>query len=175
MPFCGAQGVALRRAPGENRVPVPSRTKRRRLLAALGAACALPARVIAQPVNAHVDPIDPLIWSLTQGRPVRPGRVQLVLPKLAESGHSVAMTVSVASPMTEADHVAAIHLIAEKNPVREMASFYVGPHAGRAEVSSRIRLNGSQRMVAIAELSDGTFWSTAVDIEVLEAACTEGG
>lgn len=148
--------------------------KRRRLLAAMGAACALPVRVIAQTVNAHVNPIDPLIWSITQGRPVRPGRVKLELPKLAETGHSVAMTVSVASPMTDADHVKAIHLVSEKNPVRELASFYVGPSAGRAEVSSRIRLNGSQRMVAIAELSDGSFWSDAVDIEVMEAACTDG-
>lgn len=149
--------------------------RRRRLLAAMGAAFALPVRVIAQPVNAHVNPIDPLIWSITQGRPVRPGRVKLQLPQTAETGHSVAMTVSVASPMTEADYVKAIHLVSERNPVRELASFYVGPSAGRAEVSSRIRLNGSQRMVAIAELSDGSFWSDAVDIGVMEAACTEGG
>lgn len=140
----------------------------------MGAAFALPVRVVAQGVNAHVNPIDPLIWSITEGRPVRPGRVRLELPQLAESGHSVAMTVSVPSPMTEADHVKAIHLIAEKNPVRELASFYLGPSAGRAEVSSRIRLNGSQRMLAIAELSDGSFWSDAVDIEVMQAACTDG-
>ena len=68
-----------------------------------------------------------------------------------------------------------MHLISEKNPVREMASFWLRPGSGRAEVSSRIRLNGSQRMVAIAELSDGSFWSDALDIEVLEAACTDGG
>jgi len=149
--------------------------RRRPLLVALGATFALPLRVVAQPANTHVDPIDPLIWSIAQGRSVRPGRVNLELPRIAETGHSVAMTVAVASPMTEADHVTAIHLIAEKNPVREMASFYIGPHAGRAEVSSRIRLNGTQRIVAIAELSDGTLWSAAADIEVMQAACTDGG
>ena len=143
--------------------------KRRRFLAALGAGLALPLRVSA--VNEHVNPIDPLIWSFTKGAPVRAGRVTLELPKLAESGHSVAMTVKVASPMTEADHVKAIHLISEKNPVREMASFYFGPRAGVAEVGSRIRLNGTQRMVAVAELSDGSFWSGAVDIEVMQPAC----
>jgi sulfur-oxidizing protein SoxY len=68
-----------------------------------------------------------------------------------------------------------VHLIAEKNPVRDMASFYLGAHSGRAEIGSRVRLNGSQRVVAIAELSDGTFWSDAADIEVREAACTDGG
>jgi len=136
---------------------------------------ALPVRAIAQPGRAHVDPIDPLIWSFTRGRPVQPGRVTLELPMMAESGHSVAMTVAVASPMTETDYVKAIHLISEKNPVRDLATFYVGPRAGRAEVSSRIRLNGTQRMLAIAELSDGSFWSGAVDIEVMQPACTDEG
>lgn len=125
--------------------------------------------------NAHISTTDPLIYSFTKGRDVRPGRVKLELPPVAENGHSVAMTAKVDSPMTAAEHVRAIHLISETNPVRDMAVFYLGPHSGRAEVSSRIRLNGSQRMVAIAELSDGTFWSDAVQIEVREAACTDGG
>jgi sulfur-oxidizing protein SoxY len=85
------------------------------------------------------------------------------------------MTVRVESPMTPASHVRAVHLIAEKNPMRDMASFQLGPHSGRAEVGSFIRLNGSQRVVAIAELSDGSFWSDAAFIEVREAACTEEG
>lgn len=135
----------------------------------------LPLRAAAQGADAHVDPIDPYIWSFTKGKPVLPGRVRLELPRLAENGHSVAMTVRVDSPMTEAEHVRWIHLIAQKNPVRDMASFALGPRAGRAEVSSRIRLNGSQRVVAIAELSDGSFWSHTVEIEVMQAACTDGG
>jgi len=135
---------------------------------------AAPGRASAQP-NAHVSTTDPLVYSFTQGRTVRAGRVKLEMPRIAESGHSVAMTVRVDSPMTAAEHVRAVHLLAEKNPVRDMASFYLGPHSGRAEISSRVRLNGSQRVVAIAELSDGTFWSDALNIEVREAACTDGG
>jgi len=107
--------------------------------------------------------------------PVLPGRVKLEAPVLAENGHSVAMTVRVDSPMTPSDHVRAVHLIAEKNPVRDMAVFYLGAHCPRAEVSSRLRLNGSQQVVAIAELSDGSFWSGAAFVEVREAACTDGG
>jgi sulfur-oxidizing protein SoxY len=94
---------------------------------------------------------------------------------VAVNGHSVAMTVKVESPMSAAQHVRAVHLVSEKNPVREMATFYLGPHSGRAEVGSRIRLNGTQRITAIAELSDGSFWSDQVAIEVREAACTDGG
>jgi sulfur-oxidizing protein SoxY len=146
--------------------------KRRRFCAL--SLLALPARAFGQ-ANAHVSTIDPLVYSLTKGKAVHAGRVKLELPRIAESGHSVAMTVRVDSPMTAAEHVRAVHLIAEKNPVRDMASFQLGPHSGRAEIGSRIRLNGSQRVVAIAELSDGSFWSDAVDIEVREAACTEEG
>ena len=145
---------------------------RRRFVAL--AVLAVPARAFGQ-ANAHVSTTDPLVFSLTKGKNVYPGRVKLELPKIAENGHSVAMSVRVESAMTAAEHVRAVHLISEKNPVRELASFWLGPHSGRAEVASRIRLNGSQRMLAIAELSDGSFWSDAVDIEVREAACTDGG
>lgn len=123
--------------------------------------------------NAHVSTTDPLVVAITKGKDVMPGRVKLELPAVAVNGHSVAMTVRVDSPMSAAEHVRAVHLISEKNPVRDMASFYFGPHLARAEFTTRLRLNGSQRVVAIAELSDGSFWSDMVQIEVREAACTE--
>jgi sulfur-oxidizing protein SoxY len=123
--------------------------------------------------NAHVSTTDPLVFSFTKGASVMPGKVKLDLPKVADSGHSVPMTVSVESPMTESAHVRTILVLTEKNPVRDACWFYLGPRAGRAEVGSRMRLNGTQRVVAIAQLSDGTFWSDARDIEVREAACTE--
>lgn len=129
-------------------------------------------RGFAQP-NAHVSTIDPLVRSFTNGRDVYPGKVKLVLPKIADNGHSVPMTVKVESPMSASEHVRSVHLISEKNPVRDMASFYFGPRLARAEFTTRLRLNGSQRIVAIAQLSDGSFWSDMVEIEVREAACTE--
>ena len=124
--------------------------------------------------NAHVRTTDPLLVSFTKGASVMPGRVHLELPKVADTGYFVPLTVTVESPMTEADHVRTVLVIAEANPMRDVCWFYLGPRAGRAEVSSRIRLNGTQRVVAIAQLSDGTFWSDAADIEVREAACTDG-
>lgn len=144
---------------------------RRRQFVLAAAAFALPARALSQ--APHVSRIDALVWSLTKGADVTPGKVKLSLPALAESGHSVEMTVRVESPMTEQDHVRAIHLISEKNPIREMASYYIGARAGRAEVSSRVRLAESQRVVALVELSDGTFWSDAVQVAVTEPACGE--
>ena len=108
--------------------------KRRRFVALT--LLALPARVFGQ-ANAHVSTTDPLVFSLTRGKPVHAGRVRLELPKIAESGHSVALMVRVDSPMTAAEHVRAVHLISERNPVREMASFWLGPHSGRAEISDK--------------------------------------
>ncbi len=110
---------------------------------------------------------------LTGGTPVRLGRVRLDLPVLAENGNSVPMTVTVDSPMTSGDHVKAIHLVSERNPVRLMASFHLGPWSGKAEVASRVRLAGSQRVFALAQMSDGSFWLGLADVIVTLSACID--
>jgi len=155
----------------------PDSCTRRGLVTALAAtavAAAVPVRVFAQSAQLpHVDPADPVAKGFTRGAAVRPGRVRLELPVLADNGNSVQMKITVLSPMTDTDHVKAIQLISERNPVREMALFRLGPRAGRAEVASRVRLAGSQRVVAIAEMSDGPFWSGAAEIVVTLSACVD--
>jgi sulfur-oxidizing protein SoxY len=101
------------------------------------------------------------------------GKVKLELPPIVENGNTVSLTVSVESPMSEADHVESIHIFNQKNPQPYVATFNLGPRAGKARVSIRIRLADSQRVVAIARLSDGSFWSDSVDVIVTLAACTE--
>lgn len=101
------------------------------------------------------------------------GRVKLELPLLADNGNSVPMKVTVQSPMTEADHVKSIHLISERNPEREMAVFHLGPRAGVAEVSSRVRLAGSQTVTALAHMSDGSVWMDAAEVTVTLSACLD--
>lgn len=101
------------------------------------------------------------------------GRITLDLPPLSENGNAVPLTVSVESPMTEAEHVRAIHVFTEKNPQPEVVSFYLGPRAGRASVATRIRLADTQTVVAVSELSDGSFWSGRADVVVTLAACLE--
>jgi sulfur-oxidizing protein SoxY len=136
---------------------------------AIGAAFGLgrvPAR--ATPTEAKE-----AILKLTGGASVKPGRVTLDLPALVENGNSVPLTVSVDSPMTPADHVKAIHVIVEKNPQPYVASFHLGARAGRAHVSTRIRLADTQTVVAVCEMSDGSFWSGSADSVVTLAACTE--
>jgi sulfur-oxidizing protein SoxY len=104
---------------------------------------------------------------------VKTGKVKLDIPPLVENGNTVPMTVSVMSPMTSNDYVKSIHVFNEKNPQPNVGNFYLGPRAGRAQVSTRIRLADSQKIVAIAQLSDGSFWSTSVDVVVTAAACTD--
>jgi sulfur-oxidizing protein SoxY len=136
----------------------------------------LPRVVSAQGTEnpiAPLDSLDPMVWVVTQGATIRKGKVEIELPQLAENGNSVLMRLTVDSPMTQKDHVKAIHLFSERNPVRNMASFYLGPRAGRAEIVSRVRLAGSQRVVALAELSDGTFWSDSAAVVVTISACLD--
>jgi sulfur-oxidizing protein SoxY len=102
------------------------------------------------------------------------GKVKLDIPPLVENGNTVPMSVSVESPMTATDYVKTIYVFNEKNPQPNVVAIHLGPHAGKADVSVRIRLADSQRVVAIAELSDGSFWSTTANVIVTVAACLEG-
>jgi sulfur-oxidizing protein SoxY len=117
--------------------------------------------------------MDDAIHELVGEAPLEKGRVKLEVPSIVENGNTVPLTVSVDSPMTETDYVEGIHLFNEKNPQPFIAAFYIGPRAGKARVSTRIRLADSQRLVAVARMKDGTFWSDTADVIVTLAACTE--
>jgi sulfur-oxidizing protein SoxY len=104
---------------------------------------------------------------------LRPGKVTLEVPPLVENGNTVPLTVSIDSPMTAADHVRAIHIVNEKNQQPHVISVTLGPRAGRASLSARIKLADSQQVMAFAEMSDGSFWSGSADVIVTLAACVE--
>ena len=105
----------------------------------------------------------------------RPGKVKLEIAPLVDNGNAVPLTVSVDSPMTPQDHVKAIHVFTERNPQPNVLSARLGPRAGRAAVSTRMRLADSQTVHAIAELSDGSFWSGSAEVIVTVSACLEDG
>jgi sulfur-oxidizing protein SoxY len=104
---------------------------------------------------------------------LRKGRVTLDIPPLVENGNSVSLDVTVDSPMTLANHVKTIHVFNEKNPQPNVVTIRLGPRAGRAKVATRMRLADTQKVIAIAEMSDGTFWSDDIDVVVTIAACLE--
>jgi sulfur-oxidizing protein SoxY len=129
--------------------------------------------VTLRPLEATPAMLASAIRNVVGEAPVRTGKVKLDIPPLVENGNTVPMTVSVASPMTANEYVKSIHVFNEKNPQPNIGNFYIGASAGRAQVSTRIRLADTQKVVAIARLSDDTFWSASVDIVVTLAACTE--
>lgn len=145
--------------------------RRRQLLAAGVCAGAL---VMVRPASATPDAMKAALAQWTGGAVVRPGKVRLEVARLVDNGNTVPLTVSVDSPMTAADHVVAIAVFNERNPLPDVARFTLGPRAGRAAVATRIRLATSQNLVAIARLSDGSYWSHTVDVVVTLAACIEG-
>jgi sulfur-oxidizing protein SoxY len=129
--------------------------------------------VTLRPLEATPAMLTAAIRNVVGEAPLRTGKVKLDIPPLVENGNTVPMTVSVASPMTADDYVKSIHVFNEKNPQPNIGNFYLSPSCGRAQVSTRIRLADTQKVVAIARLSDDTFWQVTTDIVVTLAACTE--
>jgi sulfur-oxidizing protein SoxY len=152
------------------------RSSRREFLVAAAGAVAgagLAPVIAVAPARATPAAMQEAIARVVGAARLTAGKVTLELPPLVENGNTVPLAVRVESPMTEADHVRAIHVFTEKNPQPDVASFRFGPRAGRARVATRIRLADTQTVVAISELSDGSFWSASADVVVTLAACLE--
>jgi sulfur-oxidizing protein SoxY len=144
-------------------------TRRQFLAAAGGVGLALAVR----PAEATPASMKQAVRQSVGEARVKPGKIKLDLPPLVENGNSVAMSVTVDSPMTAKDHVKAIHVFTEKNPQPNIISVQLGPRAGKAEIQTRVRLADTQSVVAICELSDGSFWSDTVDVIITLGACLE--
>lgn len=145
-------------------------TRRTALVASLAG-----ATTIVLPVSAEASNLDRELAALTKGAVAKAGRVKITLPTLAENGNVVACNIAVDSPMTNADHVRAITILSEMNPITHVATFHIGPRAGRARVATNIRLSTTQRVLAVAAMSDGSFWTGEQSVVVTLAACINGG
>jgi len=143
---------------------------RRAVLRAAGVGAAL---VVVRPAAATPEAMRAAITAFTGGAVPREGRVRLELAELVENGNAVPVTVSVQSAMTEAEHVRRIALFTERNPDPGVAAFHLTPRNGRAVVSTRMRLATSQQVVALAAMSDGSFWMASMEVVVTLAACVE--
>jgi sulfur-oxidizing protein SoxY len=144
-------------------------TRRQFLAAAGGVGFALAVR----PAEATPASMKQAMRQVVGEASVKRGKIKLDLPPLVENGNSVTMNVTVDSPMTIKDHVKAIHVFTEKNPQPNIISVQLGPRAGKAEIQTRVRLADTQSVLAICELSDGSFWSDTVDVIITLGACLE--
>src|SRR3954454_25209321 len=123
---------------------------RRTFLAGAGAI------LVVRPAQATPASMAAAIRQVAGDAAIKPGKIKLNIPPLVENGNAVAISVSVDSPMTATDHVKSIHVVTEKNPQPNVISTKLGPRAGKAEISTRIRLADTQQVLAICELSDGS-------------------
>ena len=140
----------------------------------VGAVSGLVVVALVRPARAATERLEAAIRAFAGEAPIGAGRVRLEVPPLVENGNAVPLTVSVDSPMTTDDRVRSIAVFNERNPQPNVITALFGPRAGRAELSTRIRLSTSQRLVAVSEMSDGSFWSDSAQVVVTLAACVEG-
>ena len=153
-------------------------TTRRQFLALAGGAFASGAAQAQLPPNiasVRKAALADAVRKVTGGAWVRPGRVKLDVPPLIDNGNTVPVAVKVDSPMSAADHVKAIHLFTEKNPQPYIITAHLGPRAGRAALTTRVRIADTGAVTAIAQMSDGSFWSDSVEVVVTLSACLEDG
>ena len=147
--------------------------KSRRTFMASSAAAATSILLRPAALLAQADSLAAAVRAYAGDAKIAEGRVKLDIAPLVDNGNSVPIEVSVESPMTAPDHVVAIAVFNEKNPQRDVVEFMLGPRAGRAHVATRIRLATTQKLLAVAKMSDGSCWTHTVEVLVTLAACIE--
>jgi sulfur-oxidizing protein SoxY len=133
----------------------------RRGLIALGAGAAAVAMMPALPAHAAVDDA---IQAFTGGAPIGEGGITLDTPEIAENGNTVPVSVS-------APGAVSIMLLAAGNPNPDVGTFNFGPLAASQSASTRIRLAGTQDVIAIAKMADGSFVQTRNEVKVTIGGC----
>jgi sulfur-oxidizing protein SoxY len=146
-------------------------TRRDFLAAAAGLAGGI--GVAARPASATPAAMQDAVRKVVGTAQVRKGRVKLDVPPLIDNGNSIPLSVAVESPMTAANYVKAIHVFAERNPLPNILGVQLTPRSGRARVATRVRLADTGSVLAIAQMSDGSFWSDSAHVVVTLSACLE--
>lgn len=149
----------------------PASGASRRQVIAVGALGGLATLLAPRLAVAKPEDVAAAIKKLYGDKPIAPGKVKLELPQIAENGNVVPMTVSVESPMTDADYVKAVHVFAEQNPLPFVATFYFTPACGKAVCSTRIRMATTQNIVAVAETSKGELFTGKTEVKVTIGGC----
>ena len=157
------------------RRPHPPVTRRRALqgTAALAIAALLPLLPEAAAEELPAIPAIPALAAFLAGRTPRWERLRLEMPPFADNGQAVPIRLAMTGPFTPAGTLQAIHLFSERNPVPEMAVFEFPVPPDKVDVESRVRLAGSQRVVAVAAMSDGRLFAAMAEVVVTIAGCLD--
>jgi sulfur-oxidizing protein SoxY len=148
-------------------------TRREALLLAAGATIVATGGVVLKSGTANADQkmVDESLMKLIGDKKPTEGKITLELPQIAENGNTVPVGFSVESPMTADNYVKAVHLFADGNPAPDVASLHFTPMSGKAAASTRIRLAGTQNIIAVAEMSDGSTFSAKQEVKVTIGGC----
>jgi sulfur-oxidizing protein SoxY len=142
-------------------------TRRDLILGAGGAALWLAARAAEATPQEATAAID----KFTGGKPTTAGKIAIDLPEIAENGNTVPLAITIESPMTAEDHVSEVLVVAEANPLPRLATFHLGPMAGRATVATRIRLAATENVVVVARTSKGEILLAQRPVKVTIGGC----
>jgi sulfur-oxidizing protein SoxY len=146
-------------------------TPTRREALAGGALAALAAALAPHMALADEAAVAAELKKLYGDKPMGSGKVKLDVPEIAENGLVVPINVEVESPMTEADHVKAVHVFADGNPLPGVVSYRFTPACGKAAASTRMRLAQTQNIICVAEMSNGSLFMTKAQVKVTIGGC----
>jgi len=132
----------------------------RRETLAIGAGAAL---MTVLPFRANAS-ADDAIAAFTGGAAMAESGIDLGAPEIAENGNTVPVDVS-------APGATAILLLASGNPTPDVATFNFGPLAAEQSASTRIRLAGTQDVIAVAKMADGSFARASKTVKVTIGGC----
>ncbi|MGI3185082.1 thiosulfate oxidation carrier protein SoxY [Nioella aestuarii] len=135
-------------------------TRRQALITAMSAAAV--AGVL--PRSAMATALDDAMAAFTGGAEAAEGGVILTAPEIAENGNTVPVEV-------EAEGATRITIFAAGNPSPGVVTFAFGPLAAVSRASTRIRLAGTQDVVAVAEMADGSYQMVAQEVKVTIGGC----
>lgn len=133
-------------------------TRRETLFIGAGAAVAavLPFSALAS--------VEDAVAAFTGGAATGSEGITLSTPEIAENGNTVPVEVS-------APGAVSIMLLAAGNPNPDVGTFHFGPLAGSQSASTRIRLAGTQDVIAVAKMADGSFIRTSNEVKVTIGGC----
>ncbi len=147
----------------------PAHSRRQALKFA--AAAAFAAVLAPRMVHATEAQVADELKKLFGGKTMAEGKVKLDVPEIAENGLVVPLNVDVDSAMTDKDFVKSVHIFADGNPQPQVVSYHFTPESGRAAASIRMRLAQTQNVIAVAEMSDGSLYSTKAQVKVTIGGC----
>ena len=140
-------------------------TRRQALGLSAGAAALVIAGPVAAPAFAKPDAsADEAVKAFTGGAEAKSGKIALKTPEIAENGNTVPISVS-------AEGASAILILAAGNPTPGVAQFKFGELAGSQTASTRMRLAGTQDVIAIAQMADGSFAKASKTVKVTIGGC----